>query len=70
MEPALRESRGLVLVAIADKADQLYSEHHACPDCGISFPEIEPRMFSFNSPYGAMPGVMRRPWRPKLDVDP
>ena len=33
--------------------EHLYSEHHACAECGISFPEIEPRMFSFNSPYGA-----------------
>jgi len=49
-------------------SDQLYSEHHACPQCGISLPEIEPRMFSFNSPYGACStcdGLGT-----KLDVDP
>ena len=34
---------------------QLYSEHFACSDCGISLPEIEPRLFSFNNPYGACP---------------
>ncbi len=52
IETALRESRGMVLVNV-DNADQLYSEHHACANCGTSLPEIEPRMFSFNSPYGA-----------------
>ncbi len=34
---------------------QLFSEHYACPNCGISIPELEPRQFSFNSPYGACP---------------
>ncbi|MBF0421793.1 MAG: excinuclease ABC subunit UvrA [Magnetococcales bacterium] len=35
--------------------DMLFSERHACPDCGISYPEIEPRLFSFNNPFGACP---------------
>ncbi|MBI3721061.1 MAG: excinuclease ABC subunit UvrA, partial [Fimbriimonas ginsengisoli] len=35
--------------------DALFSEHYACPECGFSMPELEPRMFSFNSPYGACP---------------
>ena len=52
IETALRESRGLVLINRPD-GDHLYSEHHACTHCGTSLPEIEPRMFSFNSPYGA-----------------
>ena len=34
---------------------QLFSEHFACNDCGISLPAIEPRLFSFNNPYGACP---------------
>ncbi|MFY9463332.1 MAG: excinuclease ABC subunit UvrA, partial [Candidatus Sungiibacteriota bacterium] len=38
-----------------DTTDTLFSEHFACMDCGINLPEIEPRMFSFNSPYGACP---------------
>ena len=49
-------------------ATHLYSEHHACTHCGTSLPEIEPRMFSFNSPYGACPtcdGLGT-----KLEVDP
>ncbi|MBL0349011.1 MAG: excinuclease ABC subunit UvrA [Elusimicrobia bacterium] len=55
VETALRESRGLLVVAPAEGkgGDRLFSEHHACPHCGTSLPEIEPRLFSFNSPYGA-----------------
>jgi len=54
VETALRESRGLVLISSeGNGAGHLYSEHHACTHCGTSLPEIEPRMFSFNSPYGA-----------------
>ena len=55
IEIALKESRGLVRVEPAgDPASgSLHSEHHACPKCGLSLPEIEPRLFSFNSPYGA-----------------
>src|SRR5688572_15563673 len=53
VETALRESRGQVLISKNDEEGKLYSEHHACTNCGTSFPEIEPRMFSFNSPYGA-----------------
>jgi excinuclease ABC subunit A len=58
IEIALRESRGLVQVEPAEGKNgngggTLFSEHHACPDCGISLPELEPRLFSFNSPYGA-----------------
>ncbi len=55
IEIALKESRGLVRVEpVGDpSAGSLHSEHHACPKCGLSLPEIEPRLFSFNSPYGA-----------------
>jgi excinuclease ABC subunit A len=55
VEIALKESRGLVRVEPAGdpEAGQLHSEHHACPKCGLSLPEVEPRLFSFNSPYGA-----------------
>ncbi|KKT57700.1 MAG: UvrABC system protein A [Candidatus Giovannonibacteria bacterium GW2011_GWC2_44_9] len=48
LETALKIGKGLVLIN-----DILFSEHFACPDCGVSLPEIEPRLFSFNSPYGA-----------------
>jgi len=58
VELALKESRGLVRLEPAGdpKSGSLMSEHHACPDCGVSLPELEPRLFSFNSPYGACPG--------------
>jgi len=49
---ALAQSRGL-LSAEDSKESALYSEKNACPTCGISFPELEPRLFSFNSPHGA-----------------
>ena len=49
---ALRESDGLVRVALRDKS-QIFSARFACPDDGFSYPEVEPRLFSFNSPYGA-----------------
>ncbi len=57
VETALRLSDGLVSVANIDGsvADQVYSEELACPECGISFTEISPRMFSFNNPQAACP---------------
>ncbi|MDX8414478.1 MAG: excinuclease ABC subunit UvrA, partial [Mariprofundales bacterium] len=54
VETALRFGNGMLLALIGDE-EQLFSEHFACPDCGISYPEIEPRLFSFNSPQGACP---------------
>jgi len=51
---ALQMADGLVLVA-AQHAEKLYSSRMACPDCGISVPKLEPRLFSFNSKYGACP---------------
>src|SRR5207244_6633966 len=44
---------GIVLVAVVDGEERLYSEKMACVDCGVSIPAIEPRTFSFNSMYGA-----------------
>src|SRR4051812_4742696 len=55
IETALKEGRGLVMVDVPKEGVRLFSEHHSCPDCGVSLPEIEPRLFSFNSPYGACP---------------
>ncbi|MBI5629453.1 MAG: excinuclease ABC subunit UvrA [Elusimicrobia bacterium] len=57
VEIALKESKGLVKVepSQAPQNGAVMSEHHACPDCGLSLPELEPRLFSFNSPYGACP---------------
>jgi len=56
VEMALSLSEGLIKVQIIDDGEELvFSEAYACPDCGISIPELSPRMFSFNSPYGACP---------------
>jgi excinuclease ABC subunit A len=57
LETALRLSEGLVEVVRHDgtKGRQVFSEKYGCPHCGISMPELEPRHFSFNSPFGACP---------------
>jgi excinuclease ABC subunit A len=56
IETALKSGGGIVKVLDADtNAEESYSEHFACDDCGISVPEIQPRSFSFNSPHGACP---------------
>jgi excinuclease ABC subunit A len=67
VELALAQSKGL-LSAEAGGESALYSEKNACPSCGLSFPELEPRLFSFNSPHGACPecdglGI-------KIEIDP
>ena len=54
LEAALKLADGLVVIDCDGKED-LYSVKYACPDCGISIEEIEPRLFSFNTPYGACP---------------
>lgn len=53
VETALKLADGLVTVNVGDNEDRLFSEHFSCPDCGFSLGEVEPRMFSFNSPFGA-----------------
>ncbi|OIO52658.1 MAG: ABC-ATPase UvrA [Parcubacteria group bacterium CG1_02_58_44] len=53
VELALTRGDGLLRVTLADGTERLLSSSLSCPDCGTSFPEIEPRLFSFNSPYGA-----------------
>ena len=55
LETALGHADGLVVVQIIDGERLTFSEKFACTDCGISYPEIAPRMFSFNNPYGACP---------------
>jgi excinuclease ABC subunit A len=53
VEQAIKLTKGIVLVAIVDGEERLYSEKMACIDCGVNIPAIEPRTFSFNSVYGA-----------------
>jgi len=55
VEAALKLTGGLVTIAVVGGEEHVYSEKLACPDCGISVPQLEPRSFSFNSPYGACP---------------
>ena len=55
LETALHAGGGVVYVQIVDGDTLMFSENFACVDCGISLPEIAPRMFSFNSPFGACP---------------
>ncbi|MEZ4496368.1 MAG: hypothetical protein R2845_06205 [Thermomicrobiales bacterium] len=55
LETSLRIAKGLAMAQIVDGEEMVFSEHFACPDCGISIGEIEPRNFSFNSPHGACP---------------
>lgn len=54
LETVLKLAQGLAVVWVGDGSNELtFSQHHACPDCGVSLPEIAPRLFSFNSPTGA-----------------
>jgi len=55
LELALKEADGLVKIGHADGTTETLSAKFICPDDGMSFPEVEPRLFSFNSPYGACP---------------
>ncbi len=68
LETALKLGKGIVIISPKDKQDLIFSEHFACEDCGISLPELEPRTFSFNNPYGACPDCTGL--GEKLEVDP
>ena len=50
---ALKKADGVVIVDVIGQSEHIYSEKLACPDCGLSFEELTPRIFSFNAPYGA-----------------
>jgi excinuclease ABC subunit A len=68
IELALKLAKGLVTIAVIDGNESVFSEKFACPDCGFSFEELTPRMFSFNSPYGACPECAGLGF--KMEVDP
>ena len=55
IETAIDMSDGLCTIIFPNKEEKIFSTQYSCPECGFSFPEIEPRLFSFNSPYGACP---------------
>ncbi len=69
IETALKMASGLIILDIIDQDEErLFSENFACKRCNISYEEIEPRMFSFNSPYGACPNCDGL--GSKLEIDP
>jgi excinuclease ABC subunit A len=79
VETALKVGKGIVIIVHREKekaksnkrkamSEMLFSEHYACVNCGMSFAEIEPRIFSFNSPYGACPDC--NGLGTKLEFDP
>ena len=70
LETALRLADGLVVIDDTGAGkEELYSVNYACPDCGISIEEIEPRLFSFNTPYGACPECLGLGFRQTVDAD-
>jgi excinuclease ABC subunit A len=69
VETALRLAEGLVEIAVVDGATTTYSEQFACPEDGISLPELAPRIFSFNSPHGACPRCTGLGTQREIDPD-
>jgi excinuclease ABC subunit A len=69
LESALRLGEGRVIIDVIGEEELLFSEHHACPQCGFSIGELEPRMFSFNSPFGACPECDGLGTKLEVDVD-
>ncbi|MEJ9281580.1 excinuclease ABC subunit UvrA [Ureibacillus thermosphaericus] len=69
LETALKLADGRVIVDVMEHEELLFSEHHACPICGFSIGELEPRMFSFNSPFGACPECDGLGSKLKVDID-
>ena len=69
IEVALKHADNLVLIDVVGDKTVLYSCNYACPDCGFSFPELSPRMFSFNNPYGACPKCSGIGYLMKMDED-
>ncbi|KOP72051.1 excinuclease ABC subunit A [Bacillus sp. FJAT-21945] len=69
METALKLGDGKVLIDVIGEEELLFSENHACPHCDFSIGELEPRMFSFNSPFGACPECDGLGSKLEVDVD-
>ncbi|NMC32204.1 MAG: excinuclease ABC subunit UvrA [Veillonellaceae bacterium] len=69
LEAALKLGDGLVTVDIGGEKELTFSENFACIDCGISLPEIAPRLFSFNTPYGACPACTGLGVNMEIDPD-
>ncbi|MFC0136528.1 excinuclease ABC subunit UvrA [Staphylococcus petrasii] len=69
IETGLELAEGNITIDVIDGEDLKFSENHACPICGFSIGELEPRMFSFNSPFGACPTCGGLGQRLTVDVD-
>ena len=69
IEVSLKHAENMVLIDVIGGKPTLYSCNYACPDCGFSFPELSPRMFSFNNPYGACPKCSGIGFLMKMDED-
>ena len=69
IEQALKLAHGKVIVEIVGDKEILFSEHFACPHCNFSIPELEPRMFSFNAPFGACHECKGLGMKLQLDLD-
>lgn len=67
LETAIKLADGLVSVEVVDGQTTLFSTKYSCPDCGISIEEIEPRLFSFNNPFGACPECHGLGFRNEID---
>lgn len=68
-EAALRLSDGYAIVDVIDGEDMLFSEHYSCPYCGFTVGELEPRLFSFNAPFGACPECDGLGIKLEVDID-
>ena len=69
VEIALKHADNIVTIDVPGNGETLYSQNYACPDCGFSFPELTPRMFSFNNPQGACPECTGIGYLLKMDED-
>ena len=69
VETAMKYANNLVTIDIPGKEEKIYSQNYACVDCGISFEELTPRMFSFNNPFGACPECTGIGYLLRIDED-
>ncbi len=68
VELALKHGTGMVIIDVVGEEEHVFSEHYACPYCEISYPELEPRLFSFNGPYGACPSCDGLGMQTSIDI--
>jgi len=71
-ETAMQTADGLMIALITEDgktSEQIFSQKNACPDCGVSIPELQPRLFSFNNPFGACPGCSGIGTKMEFDPD-